>query len=99
MLFAFGLPAAAVTDDAPVDFRRVLLTGRLVTHVALPVEPGVPVPGVHLQDRLEFATATIDAALHEGHEDSPSVLRQFEQYHGAGAFTGFGLRFRHLAQR
>jgi hypothetical protein len=26
-------------------------------------------------------------------------LRQFGQYQGAGAFTGFGLLLRHLAQR
>ena len=26
-------------------------------------------------------------------------LRQFGQYQGAGVFTGFGLRLRHLAQR
>jgi hypothetical protein len=26
-------------------------------------------------------------------------LIQIEQYHGAGVFTGFGLRFRQIAQR
>jgi hypothetical protein len=26
-------------------------------------------------------------------------FKQFGQYHGAGVLTGFGLRFRHLAQR
>src|SRR5207247_111667 len=58
-----------------------------------------PVPGVHLQDRLEFSAATIDAALHEGHGDSPPVLRQLGQYQGAGVLIGFGLLLRHLAHR
>ena len=49
----------------------MLLTGGFEVHFALPVEPSVPVPWVHLQDRLEFAAATIDATLHEGHDVSP----------------------------
>src|SRR6266446_6910430 len=49
----------------------MLLTGGFEAYFALPVEPCVPVPGVHLQDRLEFSAATIDAALHEGHGISP----------------------------
>src|SRR5438067_3305759 len=77
----------------------VLLTGGFEAHVALPVEPGVPVPGVYLQDRLEFSAATIDAALHEGHGESPPVLRQLGQYQGAGVLTGFRLLLRHLAHR
>src|SRR5579859_4171685 len=54
----------------------MLLAGGFEAHFTLPVEPGVPVPGVHLQDRLEFAAATIDAAFHEGHGTST--------YHDAG---------------
>jgi len=84
----------------------MLLTGGFEAHFALSVEPCVPVPGVHLQDRLEFSAATIDAALHERHGDSPYSdasacfsLKQLGQYQGAGVFTGFGLRLRHLAQR
>src|SRR5947209_14851341 len=91
----------------------MLLTGGFEAHVALPVEPGVPVPGVHLQDRLEFPAATIDAAFHEGHRDSPrysgyadaepidapSCFRQSGQYQGAGVLTGFGLLLRHPAHR
>lgn len=57
------------------------------------------VPWVHLQDRLEFAIAAIDAALHGGHGDSPPALRQFVQYHGAGVVIGFGLLRQHLTQR
>src|ERR1700693_4461610 len=49
----------------------MLLAGGLEAHVALPVEPCVPIPRVHLQDRLEFSAATTDAALHEGHGNSP----------------------------
>lgn len=30
---------------------------------------------------------------------SASSARHFGQYHGAGTFTGFGLRFRHMAHR
>jgi hypothetical protein len=77
----------------------MLLAGGLEAHIALPVEPGVPVPGVHLQDRLEFSAATIDAAFHEGHGDSPPVLRQLGQYQGAGVLIGFGLLLWHLAHR
>src|SRR5438552_1492385 len=77
----------------------MLLAGGFEAHVALPVEPGVPVPGVHLQDRLEFSAATIDAAFHEGHGDSPPVLRQLGQYQGAGVLIGFGLLLRHPAHR
>src|SRR5439155_21002121 len=83
----------------------MLLAGGLEAHFALPVEPCVPSPGVHLQDRLEPSAATIDAALHEVHGSSPYLnagascwLRQFGQYQGACVLTGFGLRFRHLAQ-
>src|SRR5207302_8357388 len=82
-------------------------------HVALPVEPGVPVPGVYLQDRLELSAAPIDAALHEGHGISPrpkgysdpeffrvaSCFKQSGQYQGAGVLTGFGLLLRHRAHR
>src|ERR1700676_4328769 len=49
----------------------MLLTDRFDAQFALPIEPCVPVPGVHLQDRLEFSAATIDATLHEGHRNSP----------------------------
>src|SRR5882724_6356788 len=56
----------------------MLLTGGFEAFLALPVEPCVPVPGVHLQDRLEFAAATTDAAFYEGHENSP--------YADAGSF-------------
>src|SRR6266404_1583155 len=55
----------------------MLLTGGFEAHFALPVEPCVPVPGVHLQDRLEFSTATIDAALHERHGASPLFRCRF----------------------
>src|SRR6266404_5811696 len=53
----------------------MLLTGGFEAHFALPVEPCVPVPGVHLQDRLEFAAATADAALHERHGASLISMR------------------------
>jgi hypothetical protein len=81
----------------------MLFTGGFEAHFALPVEPCVPVPGVHLQDRLEFSAATIDATLHEGHRKSPYDgagasfwFRQLGQYQGAGVLTGFGLRLRHF---
>ena len=74
----------------------MLLAGGFEAQFALPVEPCVPVPGVYLQDRLEFSVAAIDAALHEGHGGSlpysgctlgaSSWLRHFEQYQGAGLF-------------
>ena len=90
----------------------MLLAGRSETFVAFTVEPRFPILWVYLQDRLEFSAATIDAALHDGHGDflgsealnseaidSSARLRQRGQYQGAGVFTGFGLRLRHLAQR
>src|SRR5947209_823818 len=55
----------------------MLLTGGFEAHFALPVEPCVSVLGVYLQDRLEFSAATIDAALHEGHGDSPLFRCRF----------------------
>ena len=84
----------------------MLLTGGFEAHVALPIKPCVPVPGVYLQDRLEFSIAAIDAALHEGHGTFPYsdagavfLLKQFGQYQGAGVLTGLGLLLRHTAQR
>src|SRR5438132_714519 len=56
----------------------MFLTGGLESDFAFPVEPCVPVPGVYLQDRLEFSATSIDAALYEGHENSP--------YADAGSF-------------
>src|SRR5688500_1460701 len=49
----------------------MLLTGWFEAHLALAIEPCVPVPGVDLQDRLEFSAATIDATLHKGHGNPP----------------------------
>src|SRR5436305_597738 len=67
----FGLPAAAVTDNQALDLGRVLVAGGAVTHVALGVDPGVAVAGVHLQHRLEPAVAAVHAALHERHGLAP----------------------------
>src|SRR5579875_757808 len=53
----------------------MLLTNGLEAHIALPVEPGLPVSRVHLQDRLELAVATIDAAFYEGHSEAPGGER------------------------
>ena len=58
---------AAVTDDSPFDLRGVVLADRFEAVVAFTVEPGFPVPGVYLQNRLQFLVATTDAALNEGH--------------------------------
>jgi hypothetical protein len=67
VLLCFRFSATSVADDP----RRMLLAGRLEAHFALQVEPCVPVPGVHLQERLEFSAVPINAALHEGHDTSP----------------------------
>ena len=53
----------------------MLLTGGFKAQVAVPIEPGVPVSRVYLQDRLEFSVAAINAALYEGHDDSPRYSR------------------------
>src|SRR5947209_20625074 len=59
----------------------MLLAGRFEAHFAFPVEPCVPVPGVHLQDRLKFSAATIDAALHEGHGASSFAMTEPSSLH------------------
>ena len=66
-----GLSEATVADDPAIDFGRVFLASGPEARIALRVEPGVPVPGIDLQDRLEASAAPIDAALHERH-GSPS---------------------------
>src|SRR6266404_14732 len=73
----------------------MLLTGGFEAHFALPVEPCVPVPWVHLQDRLEFSAATIDAAFHERHGSSlllrcgcVLLAQAIRAVPGSGSFDG-----------
>ena len=46
--------------------------------------------------RLQMDASELDLKIHEA--EASFSLRQFGQYQGAGVFTGFGLRLRHLAQ-
>src|SRR4051794_26769759 len=85
MLFELGLGASDSLGE--VFVRR------------LEVDDGVVVMGE--ARRFHAAWDGLPAVEEEdGHVvDASSSLRQFGQYQGAGVFTGFGLRFRHLAQR
>src|SRR5262245_24226649 len=63
----FSFSAATVADNASIFLCRVLLADWPQTDVAFTVTPRVPVPGVHLQDWLEFLAAPVDTAPDERH--------------------------------
>lgn len=85
--FRFHLPATAVADDAPLDLGGVLFAGGPEAHVALPVQPRLPVPRAELLDRLEFGVVAIDAALDERHGRSSAMFSSKSRFRFSGSPT------------
>ena len=76
---------------------RFLLCELSVTNADFPKYPPQPVE----VGRFDAARDRVPAVKEENLHGAKAFLsfKQFGQYHGAGVFTGFGLRLRHLAQR
>src|SRR5262245_30636332 len=63
----FSFSAATVADNASIFLGRVLLADGPQADITFPVKPCVSVPGIHLQDRLEFPATPVDTAPDERH--------------------------------